>query len=192
MTLIDLCEIYAINTGAGSNYKAIFADIELDSRLQISDFCNLLFQRYGNAEPAYNTTNVFKLFSDAWFKRNADTIKRILDALELEYNPIENFDKHEKITRAQDTGGTVTGTGHATDDLSAFNSGAYVKNTQADNKNETKSTGTENETVTNETHGNIGVTTTQQMLTSELELRRYNLLEWIVDKYSGELLSSIY
>ena len=173
MNLIDLCEIYAINTGAGSNYNAIFADIELDSRLQISDFCNLLF-------------------SDAWFKRNADTIKRILDALDLEYNPIENYDRHEKITRAQDTGGTVTGTGHATDDLSAFNSGAYVKNTQADNKNETKSTGTENETMTNETHGNIGVTTSQQMLTSEIELRRYNLLEWIVDKYSGELLSSIY
>ena len=59
-------------------------------------------------------------------------------------------------------------------------------------KNETKSTGRENETVTNETHGNIGVTTTQQMLTSELELRRYNILEWIVDKYSGELLSSVY
>ena len=192
MNLIDLCEIYAVNVGAGSNYNAIFADVQLDSRLQISDFCNLLFQRYGNAEPAYNTSNVFKLFSDAWFKRNADTIKRILDALELEYNPIENYDRHESITRTQDTGGTVTGKGHATDDLSAFNSGAYVKNTQAENTNETQSVGNERETVKNETHGNIGVTTSQQMLSSELELRRYNILEWIVDKYSGELLSSIY
>lgn len=192
MKLIDLCEIYAINTGAGSNYNAIFADIELDSRIQISDFCNLLFQRYGNAEPAYNTSNVFKLFSDAWFKRNADTIKRILDTLELEYNPIENYDRHESITRTQDTDGTVTGTGHATDDLSAFNSGAYVKNTQAENMNKTQSVGNERETVKNETHGNIGVTTSQQMALSELQLRQFNILEWIVDKYSGELLSSIY
>ena len=192
MNLIDLCEIYAINAEAGSNYNAIFADVQLDSRLQISDFCSLLFQKYGNATPAYNTTNVYKLFSDAWFSRNADTITRTLDALELEYNPIENYDRHETITREQDTGGTVTGKGHATDDLSAFNSGTYVKNTQADNTNETQSVGNERETVKNETHGNIGVTTSQQMLESELQLRRYNVLEWVVDKYSGELLSSIY
>ena len=192
MNIIDLCEIYAINADAGSNYNAIFADVQLDNRLQISDFCTLLFQKYGNATPAYNTTNVYKLFSDAWFSRNADTITRTLDALELEYNPIENYDRHETITREQDTGGTVTGKGHATDDLSAFNSGTYVKNTQADNTNETQSVGNERETVKNETHGNIGVTTSQQMLESELQLRRYNVLEWVVDKYSCELLSSIY
>lgn len=192
MTLIDLCEIYAIKTGAGSNYAAIFADINIDSRIGVTSFFNLLAQKFGNCEPIFNTTEVFKLFSDAWFSRNNDTIKRMLDALAMEYNPIENYDRTETIERNRGNTGKVNGITNNTNSVAAFNVSDFSNNTQDRGTNDMTSTGEEHEGITNRTHGNIGVTTTQQMLNAELELRQFQVIEWVVEKWSSELLSSVY
>ena len=44
----------------------------------------------------------------------------------------------------------------------------------------------------NETHGNIGVTTNQQMITAELELRKQNVVQIIVDAYRDAFCLDIY
>ena len=41
-------------------------------------------------------------------------------------------------------------------------------------------------------HGNIGVTTSQQMIESELELRKFNIYDYIADLYAGEFLYRIW
>lgn len=55
------------------------------------------------------------------------------------------------------------------------------------NKTETQSTSEisygSTEKTTSNIHGNIGVTTSQQMITAELEMRKYNLLENIIDEF---------
>lgn len=192
MTLVDLCEIYAIKTGAGSNYAAIFADSEIDPRIGVVPFFNLLCQKFGNCEPIFNTTEVFKLFSDAWFNRNNDTIKRMLDALAMEYNPIENYDRTETIERNRGNTGKVNGTTNNTNSVAAYNVSVFSNNTQDSGNNNMTSSGEEHEGITNKRHGNIGVTTSQQMLTAELELRQFQIIEWVVEKWSNELLSSVY
>lgn len=42
------------------------------------------------------------------------------------------------------------------------------------------------------THGNIGVTTTQQMIQSELELRKFNIYDYISGLFEQDLLLQIY
>lgn len=41
-------------------------------------------------------------------------------------------------------------------------------------------------------HGNIGVTTSQQMIESEIELRKFNIYDYIADLYAGEFLYRIW
>lgn len=64
------------------------------------------------------------------------------------------------------------------------------------NSMESKSSGTENTTDTfthsNRTHGNIGVTTSQQMIQSERDLVRYSLIEEITEDYRDAFCLDVY
>lgn len=49
------------------------------------------------------------------------------------------------------------------------------------------------EKYTEHTHGNIGVTTNQQMITEELELiRRFNIYDWIAERIESDLFVMVY
>ena len=45
---------------------------------------------------------------------------------------------------------------------------------------------------TSHIHGNIGVTTSQQMIQSEIELRKFNIYDYIADLYASEFLYRIW
>ena len=45
---------------------------------------------------------------------------------------------------------------------------------------------------TSHIHGNIGVTTSQQMIQSEIELRKFNIYDYIADLYANEFLYRIW
>lgn len=59
--------------------------------------------------------------------------------------------------------------------------GTDTNNTETTSNTEINYGGTEK--TTSNIHGNIGVTTSQQMITAELEMRKYNLLENILDEF---------
>lgn len=115
-------------------------------------------------------------------------------------------------TTTKQNGNTVS-----TTDVSAYNDANYAKDNRVTNidtsqpetttvygKSNTTKTTLNNKTIddltrtddftnkrTGRTHGNIGVTTTQQMLTQELELRKVNLYNTIADMYASECLLGI-
>lgn len=143
-----------------------------------------------------------------------DNWQRKYDALMEEYNPIENYSMTETGTDrnvGSGTNSTTYGAGTKTDNLGAtesntlektygFNSegasnkGSVTTNGNAVTNTETTAERTDSGSATSEnqlTHslsrsGNIGTTTTQQMLQSELELRNYNFYAQVfmdIDKY---------
>ena len=69
----------------------------------------------------------------------------------------------------------------------------YDSETKTSNgNNSSTSSGTGKNTVHSEVKGNIGVTTTQQMLTSEIELRRFNLINEMYNDLDTILTIGIY
>ena len=60
-------------------------------------------------------------------------------------------------------------------------SGTDSNNSESVKNSEMSYGGTEK--TTSNIHGNIGVTTSQQMITAEVEMRKYNLLENIIDEF---------
>lgn len=168
---------------------------------------NILLQG-GEFEVLYSDPWALQNFISVWADREAATFQRWVDALAIEYAPLENYDRHEDWTDTLDSDGTsnTTGTndtstsGTVTTDVSAYDSSSYqpkdkvTSSETIDNDTTERNTSTlDNEGVhTGRIHGNIGVTTSQQMLESELDLGYWNIYSRITDMFLKEFCIMIY
>ena len=144
----------------------------------------------------YTDPDYFKLMSDSWWDKWAPNFLSWIRAMEKEYNPIENYDRqeswHEDIvddgSTTLDSDTTDTNTVSAFDSSSLQphdkNTGTVDNTTTLDNDRDIDHTG--------RVHGNIGVTTSQQMIESELRLRYNNIYNMIADIYIKELFVAVY
>ena len=147
-------------------------------------------------------------FISVWADREQATFQRWVDALAIEYAPLENYDRHENWTDTLDSDGTsrTTGTndtstsGTVTTDVSAYDSSSYQPKDKVTSSETIDNDTTENNTSTLDNegvhtgriHGNIGVTTSQQMLESELDLGYWNIYSRITDMFLKEFCIMIY
>ena len=91
MTLLDIIEVYNINNGNDLNdITAIFEDIELDNRLDKEVLAGVLLDECGAMTSIYNVTSTFKYFSNLFFKKYKWNIKKLVDTLEFQYDPLKN------------------------------------------------------------------------------------------------------
>lgn len=124
-----------------------------------------------------------------------------------QYNPLENYDMSEtetpNITRT--THGEInsksTTTSEGNSDVYGFNSTNPTPSSKSDSSitNEAKkgdnySDGTETETGTRTTtrHGNIGVMSSQMLVTSELDLRKFDFLEHVYKCFEEVMFSKVW
>lgn len=117
---------------------------------------------------------LYRRFNTKWTK--------IYDALLIEYNPLENYSSTEIETP------NLTDTSKANSKVTVKQSGStfdtavyqpFSSTETAGNENDNKVTTTKTGTRTVTKSGNIGVTTSQQMLQSEFEVRQYDFYQGI-------------
>lgn len=69
----------------------------------------------------------------------------------------------------------------------------HIINTAGHDRTEATDNSSDSENYTEHTHGNIGVTTNQEMINQELELlQKFNVYDWIAAKYERDLCLQIY
>lgn len=171
-----------------------------------------------------------------WSAKELPIWERLYKTTLLEYNPIENYDRMEEWTEAEDTKknteADATGTSKTDTDgtstresntdgvindqkyVSAYNEVEFTpterdNNTQNEkNNSEQKDVGTVSvktsaENTTDETgnrnllrkgraHGNIGVTTSQQMIEAEREVALYNIIDVIITSFKNRFCLQVY
>lgn len=152
---------------------------------------------------------IIEKYNDKW--------NRLYDSLVTQtYNPIHNYDMTDTHSRELTTteNNTDTYTANDTTEVEAgtetqnniygFNSqqanpsekGTDSTNTNTvyvgDDKNVRVGNGTESETETTNRKGNIGVTTTQQMLTQEIELRKQTFYDIMFADIDNEICLKVY
>lgn len=161
----------------------------------ISRMVNILLDNDGvltNNALAILANVIFKMFSRKWEREYA--------TFDLEYNPISNYDMIEQMeestereygdssTRTDNLSSSVTNNGTIENEIQGFNSNDY----QPSEKQTTTQTGTQSNTGTQGVSregtdnnarnytltrsGNIGVTTSQQMIESERKLWEYDFI----------------
>lgn len=202
---VTLLAMNTFFTNAGGD---LFQGLTLPEGLAKNTLTNNILLQGGEFEVLYSDPFFLQNAISIWADREADTFKRWVDALAIEYAPLENYDRHEDWTDTLDSDGTsrTTGTndtstnGTVTTDVSAYDSTGYQpkeKVTTAetiDNDTTENNTSTlDNEGVhTGRIHGNIGVTTSQQMLEAELDLGYWNIYSRITDMFLKEFCIMIY
>lgn len=113
--------------------------------------------------------------------------EKLMVAFNEEYNPIHNYD----MTEDENYNTNVKTTNNSDDYVNGFNSSAKAPNGGNETVVTTKGSSDENKRHL-ERSGNIGVTTTQQMLQQEIELRRYNIQEQMFQDIDSVLTLSVY
>ena len=139
---------------------------------------------------------------DSYNNLMASNLKSQLDVMKATYNPIENYDNNEETTttigakeenfkKGSNTDTTEVGKGliTTTSDVTSYESNTFAdadKVTTDESARTTTTTLGERTDIRTEKehidifkkriHGNIGVTTSQQMIESELELRKRNVI----------------
>lgn len=145
MTLTDLIEVYNMNSGRSlDDIDAFFADIDIDERLDKDILIDSLLDECGAMNAIYTTTGVFKRFSDNFFKKYKWNIGKLLDTLELRYDPLANnnlewtetTEIEQQLNTSEEAGEDRTKTNTGTQGIA--NSGTQG-NVYTDNKEDTVS-----------------------------------------------------
>ena len=174
--------------------KNLFSDIytlgldyfvEHSNEKYISPIFEKLYERYIDeliTEQALYTklaSLVADKFAFKWWK--------ISEAITTEYKPLENYDLKE----LRNVGTDVNVNQSSESGIYGFNSSEASPTATGTGDTRTTGTKTINEEELNR-HGNIGVTTSQQMLESEIKLRQFNFMEEIFKDIDSILCLKIY
>lgn len=178
-----------------------------------------ILMRTRELEILYPDFTYMKTRITIWSNKYQTNWKKLYDTTVLEYNPLENYDRIEDWTDTDDEttssarDNTVKSTStneilnnvNITDQNTAFNAGLsdHAKQiTDGDTTENGSITNIEKENVndgrigkhkrTGRAHGNIGVTTSQQMIQSERDLVVFNLYDVIAESFIENFCLMIY
>lgn len=224
----------------------IFEGVSVPAPLDAETVKSAIMVRSGLMTPLYKEPKVFQALVTHWFIAKQWTIQHLINIIEAEYNPIENYNRIEDSsdtlsgsdvlrmaggnqethsgTDTETHSGTDTdthsGTDTTTNSISAENESGWSNDTKSDlahgesiatlhghqiadlhghvitdqyqDRSDTTEYGKINTRKSN-IHGNIGVTTNQQMIEQELELlRHFDIYGYIAELFENDNMLLIY
>lgn len=155
-------------------------------------------------EVIYPDPNYMKKEIASWSRRRLHSWSKLFATTNLEYNPIWNKDGTVTETETgsnsaeRNTSGEASNTGSNSHKVRGYNTASLVES-----ENDTvENSGTSSENVTDEAshtitrsrteQGNIGVTTTQQMIKEEREISDFDIYQVIADDFKTRFTIMIY
>lgn len=160
----------------------------------------------------YPDYDFMKMLIGVWSTKELSIWQAMYRSENFEYNPIENYDRYEEIAREVE--GSSSGSASNTRQASGSNSGESKVSETAYNTityqetNKTNSTGSSSEsgsdsgesssessgseTVTSHMHGNIGVTTAQQMIEGYRAVSDFCTYDFIIKSFKNRFCIQVY
>lgn len=184
--------------------NTILDDIVLPETLDKQVLIDRILQDWGGYDCRFSNPDMCKRFIHSWFSANENNFKMMQEALTMDYNPIENYDRHAShtIDITRNNVHTSQDSGKDTVESDTTNKQAPFDGTTLKTTDETSSEGSttygrenklsldddEKEKLNEHVHGNIGVTTNQQMIQSELELREFDIYQNISNRFANQFV----
>lgn len=200
--------LIGLETYLNNNNQSVFDDLELPASVDKETLIDTIMLDVGDYEPLWYDPFFFRNMVAIWSRKWFRTFEKWGNALAIEYEPLENYDRREEWEEvANDTSkmngvingnSTINNNSNSKNNVSAYNSADYSpsdetvnSSSQTDVNNSTSDSTTVNTSSNNRSgraHGNIGVTTSQQMLQAELDVASWNLYQHITDIFAKEFL----
>ena len=160
--------------------NTLFQGLQLPEGLDQEAVINEILLQCAELEIVYPNPDIMKLAITTWSIANQYTWQKLYDTMVVEYNPIWNVDANVTIDR------NTSGSGNATDAVKGFNSNTWAESDKTDTTSEAE------EDVYERRTGNIGVTTTQQMLEQERKIAEFNMISYIAQSFKQRFCLLIY
>lgn len=200
--------IYGLYTYNAEIFDNLVLPSGLDKDILVSD----ILTECSDFALLYPNYDFMKMLIGVWSQKELLIWTRLHESETIEYNPIENYDRHESISRsvtseasgssAANSKANTTGTGSSKAGKTAYDSGSIRDVAQSDNINTDASQGESSEsstnsasgveTVINHSHGNIGVTTAQQMIEGYREVSQFCTYDYIVQSFKDRFCVQVY
>lgn len=184
---------------------SLFEGVQFPSNISVQDFVDTLLMQCGEMPVLYSSPPLLKSLIHVWSNVSQYTWHHLAATLTAEYNPIENYDRMEEWTDSSINNSRYTNSANNTSSGStkeqvygynnlntpADNSASTSSSTSADTSDSagnTTSTGSRK----GRAHGNIGVTTTQEMLESERRVAMFNFYDAVIKDFQKRFLIWVY
>lgn len=181
------------------NYDhSIFDNMKYPDGVTADDVIPNLTMELAEFEIIYPAAVTIKRAIGDWSKSRVKAWNRIAEALDAEYNPIENYDRHEDWTDGGTSSGTYKNqlTGNSITKTAGFNVAASMTNrdsTAQTNNSDSTQTGKNNSTHSGRIHGNIGVTMAQDMIKAEIDMRtKFDMVHIIISEFKQRFCLMVY
>lgn len=208
--------MYITIIGVFNHFNDIFNELEMPESADKQTAIDQILFSCGELPLIYSTPELLQSLIGLWSRSMKYRWQRLYKTTTLEYEPIENYDRKEEWSdsteKTQDfnssdtseasANGTTNGTRN--DKIAGFEAGNLVdKSSSSDNGEQTStssgsidSTSKTSENITytrtGRAHGNIGVTTSQQMLESERSVANFSFYETVAEDFKKRFCIMIY
>ena len=184
--------------------ETLFHEIEYSDRLDPGILVDTILLRCGNQFTYFQNEKMLRKAINNFFKKYYVSFDRMAYALEIDYNPLENYSRTDDYTKTTDASSTSNikseseANGTREDKVSAYNESTYQPKQYVDSDNsssdtqDSESTNKVEEEYQLKSHGNIGVTTNQKMATAELRLRETSLYDKIAEMFEHDIMLQVY
>lgn len=199
----SICQLYT--------YDEVFKDIDINEKLDRDTLINTIMDICGMNEPIYPEIEILQIKVQYFFKKHKEQFDKLVYLYSLkygeDYKPIWNKDSTkthiETTVRSKDNtvddthNNSINDSGEDVNQVSAFDNAGFSNDSKTSNRNNRNENGNnttrgnekENIKLTIEDYekGNIGVTTTADMLNQEIELQSsFNIYELIARMFFDE------
>lgn len=202
MTLIGM-NSFMLNLG-----DDLFKNLTVPEGIDKQILTDTILLRGSEFEVTYANPTATQSMIGIWSRKMQPTFERWASLMQIDYAPLENYDRNEfwhdrtEGRGSSDSSGSVSTTTSDTSELekSAYDQTAYSpyeKTTNGGTVGTTTSDGTDTEMENDfehrgRIHGNIGVTSSQELWKQEAELGYWNIYEKIAELFLQEFVIPVY
>lgn len=177
ITLIGMMQYFDLQ------HDDLFALLQLPAGVSRPTLVSNIVMRGGEFPVLWANPDFVKRMIGQWSRKMQPTFTRWVRALTIDYDPLYNYDRHEEYTDTENTTGSAS-------DSSTHNVTGFDSNTlQTNDQTVGSSSGNSNRNLKHSAHlyGNIGVTTSQEMLKAEMEVsKEFNIYDLIAEEFINE------
>lgn len=154
----------------------LFDNMVLPDGVDHDQVVNTILEECGEFGSIYPDPEFMQFIIGVWSKNQLTAWMKLQTTVSITYEPINNYDRYEESERV------VTGT--ATGQETAFNSNTLQDVSGSVSDGDDK--------FTSHVYGNIGVTTTQQMLEQERKIAEFSMVEYISNSFKNKFCIEVY
>ena len=166
--------------------SALFDKFQVPEQIDKQDVIDSIILECAELPVVYTNWDVLRGAIGLLSKRRLHSWERMATALFEDYNPLHNFDRYEDS--ADDESIASSGSADSVNTVNGYNGDAEHDKQNTTGKSERK----RDNKHTAHLYGNVGVTTSGQMLDGELEIRKQDLISIIVREFKENFCIMVY